>query len=56
MADERYSEERDVILESITEGVFTIDSNWRITSFNRAAEEIIGIPREKVLSERFGMS
>jgi PAS domain S-box-containing protein len=41
--------ERDVILDSITEGVFTIDSNWRITSFNRAAEEITGIPRKKAL-------
>jgi len=49
MANKTHSEERDVILESITEGVFTIDSDWRITSFNRAAEEIIGIPREKAI-------
>jgi len=41
--------ERDVILDSITEGVFTIDSNWRITSFNKAAEEITGIPRERAV-------
>jgi PAS domain S-box-containing protein len=27
-------------LNSINEGVFTIDMNWRITSFNRAAERI----------------
>lgn len=33
------------ILESISDGVFTVDLNWRITSFNRAAEEITGIPR-----------
>jgi PAS domain S-box-containing protein len=33
------------ILESISDGVFTVDSEWRITSFNRAAEEITGIPR-----------
>ncbi len=26
------------ILESIADGVFTIDRDWRITSFNRAAE------------------
>jgi len=35
----------DSILESISDGVFTIDEDWRITSFNRAAEEITGIPR-----------
>lgn len=30
------------ILESISEGVFTIDSEWRITCFNKAAENITG--------------
>jgi PAS domain S-box-containing protein len=35
------------ILESISDGVFTVDSNWKITSFNRAAEEITGIPRKE---------
>ena len=37
------------ILESISDGVFTVDADWRITSFNRAAEEITGIPREEAL-------
>lgn len=40
------------ILESISEGVFTVDSNWKITSFNRAAEEITGIPREEALGRQ----
>lgn len=39
----------DIILESISDGVFTVDHEWRITSFNRAAEKITGIPREKAL-------
>ncbi len=39
----------DIILESISDGVFTVDLHWRITSFNRAAEEITGIPREEAL-------
>jgi len=39
----------EAILESISDGVFTVDSNWRITSFNRAAEEITGVPREEAL-------
>jgi PAS domain S-box-containing protein len=32
--------QQQTILNSINEGVFTIDLNWRITSFNRAAEKI----------------
>ena len=38
-----------IILESVTEGVFTVDKDWRITSFNRAAERIIGTPRSEAL-------
>ncbi|MDO9541622.1 MAG: sigma 54-interacting transcriptional regulator, partial [Kiritimatiellia bacterium] len=38
-----------IILESISDGVFTVDRNWRITSFNRAAEEITGIPRKEAI-------
>jgi PAS domain S-box-containing protein len=37
------------ILESISDGVFTVDPDWRITSFNRAAEEITGIDREEAI-------
>ncbi len=37
------------ILESISDGVFTVDLNWKITSFNRAAEEITGISREEAI-------
>ncbi|MDP8234900.1 MAG: sigma 54-interacting transcriptional regulator [Candidatus Erginobacter occultus] len=36
-----------VILDSITDGVFTVDRDWKITSFNRAAEAITGVPRRK---------
>jgi PAS domain S-box-containing protein len=39
----------DAILESISDGVFTVDLEWRITSFNRAAEEITGVPRSEAL-------
>ncbi len=47
MADPISSPVRDVILDSINEAVFTVDLDWRITSFNRAAERITGIPRER---------
>ncbi len=40
----------DAILESISDGVFTVDLGWRITSFNRAAEEITGVRREEAIS------
>jgi PAS domain S-box-containing protein len=37
------------ILDSISEGVFSVDEHWRITSFNRAAEELLGIRRSEAL-------
>jgi PAS domain S-box-containing protein len=40
---------REAILESISDGVFTVDMQWRITSFNRAAEEITGVPRGEAI-------
>ena len=39
----------DIILDSIADGVFTVGLDWRITSFNRAAERITGIPREEAV-------
>jgi len=41
-----------IILDSIAEGVFTVDKDWKITSFNRAAEEITGIPRREAIGKR----
>jgi len=35
------------ILDSINEGVFTVDPTWRITAFNRAAERITGVSRDE---------
>jgi PAS domain S-box-containing protein len=43
---------RDPILDSINEGVFTVDLDWQITSFNRAAEQITGIRREHAIGQR----
>ncbi len=42
----------DAILESISDGVFTVDMEWRVTSFNRAAEIITGVPREEAVGRR----
>jgi PAS domain S-box-containing protein len=41
----------EIILESISDGVFTVDHTWHITSFNRAAEEITGISREEAVGK-----
>ncbi len=51
MADKKNTSDKipgnvtEIILESISDGVFTVDHKWRIMSFNHAAEEITGIPR-----------
>jgi len=45
-------ETRDVILDSVADGVFTVDRKWRITSFNRAAEKITGVPRDQAIGQQ----
>lgn len=42
-------EHHQIILDSIADGVFTVDLGWRIMSFNEAAEKITGIPREEAI-------
>ncbi len=42
----------ETILDSISDGVFTVDLDWRITSFNRAAEEITGVARSEAIGRR----
>ncbi|KPJ66303.1 MAG: Fis family transcriptional regulator [Coxiella sp. DG_40] len=52
MANRTQSKEQDVILDSITEGVFTVNLNWQITSFNQAAEDITGISRRQAIGQQ----
>jgi PAS domain S-box-containing protein len=40
------------ILDSINEGVFTVDLEWRITGFNRAAEHITQVSRREALGQQ----
>ena len=44
-----YKTHTDVILDSIADGVFTVDCNWQITSFNRAAEIITGVHKDEAM-------
>jgi PAS domain S-box-containing protein len=41
-----------VILDSVADGVFTVDRDWRITSFNRAAERITGVSHAEAIGAR----
>jgi len=41
----------NIILDSIADGVFTVDENMKITYFNRAAEKITGISREQAIGQ-----
>jgi len=45
------SERFEAVLQSLSEGVMTVDSNWRITCFNNAAERILGVPRSEALGK-----
>jgi len=40
-----------MILNSIADGVFTVDDNFVVTSFNRAAQEITGVSEEEALGK-----
>jgi len=42
-------EHYQIILDSIADGVFTVDLDLCITSFNRGSEEITGISREEAI-------
>ncbi len=42
----------NVILESIADGVFTVNEDWRITTFNGAAERITGVSRDEAIGQR----
>ena len=43
------SPQTEIILNSIADGVFTVDLDWRVTFFNQAAEEITGVPAAEAL-------
>ncbi|MBW2670959.1 MAG: sigma 54-interacting transcriptional regulator, partial [Deltaproteobacteria bacterium] len=38
-----------IILDSIADGVFTVDKDWKVTSFNHAARKITGIRKEEAI-------
>ena len=46
------AEAAQIILDSVTDGVFTVDREWRITSFNKAAEKITGVSHDEAIGSR----
>ncbi|MCG6987050.1 MAG: sigma 54-interacting transcriptional regulator [Gemmatimonadetes bacterium] len=42
----------ETVLHCVADGVFTVDCDWRITSFNRAAERITGVSAERAVGRR----
>lgn len=40
-----------IILESLEDGVFTVNKDFRIMSFNRAAAQITGIPKKEAIGQ-----
>jgi len=40
------------LLDFVPDGVFTVDQDWRVTFFNRAAERITGIKRAEAVGRR----
>jgi len=40
------------LLDSVPDGVFAVDPEWRITSFNKAAERITGVRRQDAMGRR----
>jgi len=52
LANSPSDDSRAIILDSINDGVFTVDGQWYITSFNRAAERITGVKRQQAIGKR----
>ncbi len=49
MSTPKFDDYTTAIVESISDGAFTVDPNWQITYFNSAAERITGVPRENAI-------
>lgn len=49
--DSTSRQQTTLILDSVADGVFTVDRDWRITSFNMAAEFITGWKREDAIGQ-----
>lgn len=51
-ADSLTSARFETVVNSISDGVFAVDGEWRLTCFNDAAERATGVPRDQALGRR----
>lgn len=42
----------EMVFNSISEGLYTVDNNYTITSMNRAAEELLGLSSKEVIGKK----
>ena len=42
----------ETVLRCVADGVFTVDRDWRITSFNNAAQRITGVPVAQAIGKK----
>ncbi len=52
MKSQKKKSKTEIILDSVADGVFTVDKNRNITSFNRAAEKITGVSRQQAIGQK----
>ena len=50
--DDKHRRFYETILDSVADGVFSVDRQWCITSFNRAAERITGVSADAALGQQ----
>jgi len=48
---EKAYQEKEIILESIEDGFFTVNRNWIVTYWNSATERMLQTPKETILGE-----
>ena len=50
---EKSLKEKNTILESVDDAFISLDTNWIVNYWNKKAEDVIGIPREKIIGKFF---
>src|SRR5947207_2683675 len=46
-----YEARLEAVLESVSDGFYALDKNWRYVVFNRAAEQYFGVSRDLILGK-----
>jgi len=49
--DNKIPANKNIILDSIADGVFTVDLDFRITSMNSSAQRILGLKEDEAIGK-----